>query len=172
MAKDRAWRPEYLQKQYEAMRWLCSMGLTPDEIRIMRWGQVDELDRAINIVKPVTVLQYDRVTQYIKRNEYDKTFKISLKKTPCEWFFLKSKIPCPWMFTREEPKSWRKEESRDSLFTPGEIKHILDNPLNFFGKPDVSALTIPDYFGILELSNLNITKMKTKELEKKAILIG
>lgn len=124
MAVDRSWSPAYLQKQKEAIGWLLELGLTPEEIRVLRWGCVDDLDKVFIFRTEVTYLKADLGIGEIKREEYPRELKISLRGTRCEEFFLKSKIPCPWMFTRERPKTWRKEGSKESLYSLSEIKAI------------------------------------------------
>lgn len=171
MSKDRSWDFGYLQKQYEAMRWLhYELGISPDEIRLYRWGAVNEGDKTLRITKKIVDLKTSRAfSGVVKHDERERTFYIELKGTPNEWFFLKSKLSCPWMFTRERPTTWRREGSKSSLFTPGEIRRILIEDSRYVENSTPDILKEVDIFGILEVSNLNITKMETKELERKAI---
>ena len=173
MAVDRSWSPAYLQKQKEAIGWLYKLGLTPEEIREMRWGSsVDDADKVLLVRRMVTFEKVDLKTWQIERSEYEKTFKIPLRHTECEWFFLKSKIPCSWMFTRERPKTWRREGSKESLYSLSEIKAICRRfnsvyPCKKLSLNSINLLTNPDNFANIEVSKLNITKSKTKELESK-----
>ena len=172
MAVDRSWSPAYLQKQKEAIGWLLELGLTPEEIRVLRWGCVDDLDKVFIFRTEVTYLKADLGTGEIQREEGHKELKISLRGTRCEGFFLKSKIPCPWMFTRERPKTWRREGSKESLYSLSEIKAICRRfnsvyPCKKLSLNSINLLTNPDNFANIEVSKLNITKSKTKELEGK-----
>lgn len=171
MAIDRSWSPAYLQKQKEAMWWLCEQGLTTEEIREMKWGAVDDGDKAFLIRRMVTFEKIDLNTWQIERTEYEKAFKIPLRGTECEWYFLKSKIPCPWMFTRERPKTWRKEGSKESLYSLAAVEKICSetpsiDPCKCFESDSISLLTNFDEFANIEVSKLNITKSKTEELRK------
>lgn len=172
MAVDRSWSPAYLQKQKEAIGWLLELGLTPEEIRVLHWGCVDDLNKVFIFRTKVTFLKADLATGEIRREEYDKELKISLRGTKCEWFFLKSKIPCPWMFTRERPKTWRKEGSKESLYSLAAVEKICSetpsiDPCKCLESDSINLLTKMDKFANIEVSKLNITKMKTKELESK-----
>ena len=172
MATDRSWDPSYLQKQYEAMAWLAKQGMTPVEICNLTWGAVDEADKVFKIKKKVVFLQADLDNGgIVKREEYDKDFRVPLKGTESEWFFLKSRIYCGWMFAREQPPSWRKEKSVSSLFTPVEIEEIIEENSGKLDNTAINALTSEQVFDTIELSKLNITKMKTKELEKEATMV-
>lgn len=171
MAVDRSWSPAYLQKQKEAMWWLLELGLTPEEIREMRWGSVDDGEKVLLIRRMVTFEKVDLKTWQIERSEYEKIFKIPLRHTECEWFFLKSKIPCPWMFTRERPKTWRREGSKESLYSLAAVEKICSetpsiDPCKCLESDSINLLTKMDKFVNIEVSKLNITKSKTKELRK------
>ena len=167
MAVDRSWRPEYLHKQHEAMRWLVSQGFSLEEIRELRWGRVDEGERTLSVIRGVVSVQYDLATGVMRRDEHEREFKIPLKETECEWFFLRSKICCPWMFTREEPKTWRREGSAAALYSLSDIQKICGKTLP---ESTISELTSSSVFGNIEVSNLNITRMETKELVEKAMV--
>lgn len=172
MAVDRSWSPAYLQKQKEAIGWLLELGLTPEEIRVLHWGCVDDADKVLLVRRMVTFEKVDLKTWQIERSEYEKTFKIPLRHTKCEWFFLKSKIPCPWMFTRERPRTWRREGSKESLYSLAEVEKICSeiysiDPCKCLGSGSINLLTNIDEFANIEVSKLNITKSKTKELESK-----
>lgn len=171
MAIDRSWSPAYLQKQKEAMWWLCEQGLTPEEIREMKWGSVDDGEKVFLMRRMVTFEKIDLNTWQIERTEYEKAFKIPLRGTECEWYFLKSKIPCPWMFTRERPKTWRREGSKESLYSLAEVEKICSEcspvyPCKKVESDSISILTKFDKFANIEVSKLNITKSKTEELRK------
>ena len=173
MAIDRSWSPAYLQKQKEAIRWLFKQGLTPEEIREMRWGAVDDADKLLRIRARITSVTADLNSSKSTRTEYEHEFRIQLRHSECEWFFLKSKISCAWMFTRERPKTWRREGSKESLYSLSDIRaicrtnHSVD-PCKMFNLDSINLLTNPDNFANIEVSKLNITKPKTKELESKA----
>lgn len=173
MAIDRSWSPAYLQKQKEAIRWLFKQGLTPEEIREMRWGAVDDADKLLRIRAKITSIIADLNSFESTRTEYEHEFQIQLRHSECEWFFLKSKISCAWMFTRERPKTWRREGSKESLYSLSDIRgicrknHSVD-PCKRFTPNSINLLTNTDNFANIEVSNLNITKPKTKELESKA----
>lgn len=176
MAVDRSWSPAYLQKQKEAIWWLYKLGLTPEEIREMRWGpSVDDADKVLLVRRMVTFEKVNLKTWQIERSEYEKTFKVPLRHTECEWFFLKSKIPCPWMFTRERPKTWRKEGSKESLYSLAAVEKICSeipsiDPCKRLEKGSINLLTKVDKFANIEVSKLNITKMKTEELESRTLV--
>lgn len=170
MAVNRSWDSNYLQKQYEAMEWLVDQGMSLDEIRLMRWGSVDESNKTITLNKKMTILKADMKNPgLVKRDEYDKTFTVPLRGTKCEWFFLHSGIYCVWMFTREKPLYTQREKSRPSLFTSDEIKRALEARRKLVENSTINALTNDDLFANIEVSKANITKMKTAELERKAI---
>jgi len=171
MAIDRSWSPAYLQKQKEAMWWLLELGLTPEEIRVLRWGCVDDANKVFIFSTEVTYLKADLGTGEIQREECQRELKISLRGTRCEWFFLRSKIPCPWMFTRERPKTWRKEGSKESLYSLAEVEEICSEcspvyPCKKVESGSINLLTNFDKFANIEVSKLNITKSKTEELRK------
>lgn len=155
--------PDYVEAQHSAMRWLVKQGLSLEEVREARWGMVDEGDKIISIPSSVTHIKYDTTTGVMFRKTTEgKTFKIPIKETGHEWFFLKSKIKCPWMFIREWPKTWRKEGSRESLYSLSEVEQICKDldPTSI----NTSLLTkLPD-FDRIKLSNLNITKLKTERV--------
>lgn len=165
MGIKREWSPEYLQKQHEAIRWLAEQGVSSEEIRLMTWGRVDDTTRELMIKKKVVFFQYDRENNAVKRDEYEREFRVQLRGTKCEWYFLKSKYPCMWMFVKFVPTSWRKEKTLDSLYTLEEIEAICGKGLV---NRDMSVLTNNGFFANIETSRLNITKMKTKELIDKA----
>lgn len=133
---------------------------------------MDDLNKAFIFRTQVTYLKADLGTGEIQREECHKELKISLRGTKCEWFFLKSKIPCPWMFTRERPRTWRREGSKESLYSLAEMQEICDSfysvgPCKNLESDSINLLTNPDNFANIEVSKLNITKSKTKELESK-----
>lgn len=172
MAVDRSWSPAYLQKQKEAIGWLLELGLTPEEIRVLRWGCIDDANKVFIFRTKVTYLKADLGTGEIQREECQRELKISLRGTRCEWFFLKSKIPCPWMFTRERPRTWRREGSEESLYSLAEMWEVCENlypnrPCKKLESGSINILTNLDEFASIEVSKLNITKSKTKELESK-----
>lgn len=168
MAVDRSHNADYLQKQHRVMVWLYEQGISVEDIREMTWGSVDEEDKTFSLVTEVVHLQYDRESGLVKRDVSKKKIVIPLRGSEHEWFFLKSRIFCRWMFTRERPKTWRPEGSRDSLYSLSDIHGICGK----LGKIDnINALTNGDLFGTIEVSKMNITKMKTEELNKAAIQV-
>ena len=168
MSVDRSWSVDYLQKQHDAIKWLNKQGITPEEIRELRWGKVDDGDKTFSITTEVVYLQYDIKSNLCKRESYKKEFKVPLLGTECEWFFLRSKQPCPWMFTREKPKTWRREGSKESLYSLSDIQKICGKLALDKG---TTVLTNVDLFANIEVSKLNVTKMKTEELKRRAIRI-
>lgn len=162
--RPKEWSSQYLNQQFSAMRWLARQGLTPPEIRECRWGMVDESSRTITIKTKIFHLKYTRGTNMLLKDESEKEIKLSLKDSGQEQFFIKSRISCAWMFTAHPPKTWRKEGSREALFPVDEVEKVLQGlPLK-----SPSGLTILQLFANIEISNLNITKAKTKELTSKA----
>lgn len=167
MVKTKEWSKEYLQRQYEAMCWLAEQGLTVEEIRNMRWGQVDEFKREIGVKRMVTSIKYDSKTGVLDKTQEEKEIPVKIEGK-CSDFFLKSKICCTWMFTCHKPKTWRREGSREALFPVSFVKKIVQNYLHPY---NISVLTNVDKFATIEVSKLNITKMKTKEQTEEAIVV-
>ena len=166
MPINRAWGLEYLQMEREAARWLIEQGVAIEQVRELTWGAADETTRTIRITSKEVMIKYDLEWKIMEREEKEKEFHLPAKGSGCEYFFFKSRISCGWMFTKERPRSWRKEKSRDSLFTPDEFEE-------FCGKDslDGGTTTLTDlaFFGNIEISKLNITKTKTQELLDKAV---
>lgn len=158
MAKE--YRLHYLNQQYSAMRWLAKQGLSPVDIRKMRWGAVDETTRKIRIVNKISHIRYDTDTGMMSRVEEERELWLPIKGSGHEWFFLESKFKCPWMFTTRPPLTWRKEGSMKYLF-PLEIVEKMCRNLEL--TDSASVLTKSGIFDSIEVSKLNITKMKTKE---------
>lgn len=151
----------YLNKQIQAMRWLYQQGLTPDEIRVLRWGSVDETTKKIRIRQKMFFIRYDLKTGVESRIEDEREIQIPIEGSGNEWFFLKSKFKCPWMFTAHEPKTWRKQGSEEALFPVTSVeKYCTDNTIN--------GLTFMDMFDNIEVSKLNITNSKPQELIREA----
>ena len=168
MAKNSSYSLHYLNQEFAAMRWLATQGLRPDEIRELRWGQIDETDRTITIRQRLVNILYDRDSGQISRREYDHKIKIPLVGSGCEYFFLKSKTPSLfWVFTEHRPKGWRREESREALF-PLEVVEKCCQDLQI---QNTSPLTFLDECGTIEISKLNIHKSKTTELIREAELV-
>jgi len=166
-------RPEeyslhYLNQQYSAMRWLAKQGLTPVQIREMRWGAVDETTRTIRVVSKVFYLYHNPKTGLLSRKEEEREIHIPVTGSGHEWYFLKSKYICPWMFTAKPPKTWRREGSREALFPLAEVERACRDLVL---TESTSVLTFLENFDTIELSNLNITKMETKELIEKAKVV-
>lgn len=163
MAQNREHSAAYLAEQYEAMRWLRSWGLTPEQIAGATWGMVDETIRSVAITEPARFYRYDRKKGAIEWEEYGHKEWVSVKGESVEHFFLKSQIFCGWMFTRERPKSWRKEKSADSRFPVSEVEKIVagveERPKNL--------LTNLEQFATIEIAEVNIrNSAKDKELVK------
>lgn len=174
MAKQQSTRREYslhyLNQQFSAMRWLAKQGLTPEEIREARWGMVDEADKTISFETYISSALFDLKTGLIVSNpdRQRRELKIPIKGTGHEWFFLESKYMCPWMFTAHQPKTWRREGSREALF-PLEVveKMCRDLPTS----NAMSVLTNNEKCARIELSKLNITKTKRIEQIQEADVI-
>ena len=159
MGKD--YDPSYLNKQFAAMRWLAGQGLTPEEIREMRWGAVDETTKKIKLRQTFFFIRYDLKTKSMIKDEYDREIYIDIKGSGNEWFFLESKYRCPWMFTAYPPKTWRKEGSKKALFP---LNVIERNIKDLSTKDSTRVLTFSDLFANIEVSKLNITNSKPKGL--------
>lgn len=159
----------YLNKQIYAMRWLAQQGLTPEEIRTFRWGAVDETSKTITVRKKLFFIRYNRENGIISRIEDTKEVRIPIPEDrELRYFFLKSKYICPWMFTAEPPKTWRREGSKSSLFPLDSIKNYCKDRLSL---ETSSVLTNLDKFDTMNLSKLNITKLKTQEPIREAKVI-
>ena len=170
MAKrPREYRLHYLNQQYSAMRWLAKQGLAPETIRELRWGAVDETTRKIRVIEKVFFIRYDTKTGMIFRDEKERELWIPIKGSGHEWFFLESKFKCPWMFTTRPPLTWRKEGSKKYLF-PLEVVEKMCRNLEL--TDTTSVLTKSGIFDNIEVSKLNITKMKTKEPIREAEVIN
>lgn len=162
MAKSREWSKDYLQKQIKAMRWLAYQGLTAYEIREMSWGAVDESKRTLRLRKTLFSVRYDLSTKQIYKVQHDKFVETEVDDPECADFFFKSKIYCAFIFTAHRPKTWRKQGSRESLFPVEVVENFCQKELI---KDSASALTKLGSFATIELSKLNITKMKTEWAE-------
>lgn len=166
MAKEQSNKREYslhyLNQQFSAMRWLAKQGMTPEEIREARWGMVDEADKTITIKTYLFRAQYDRETGVVARDGANqiREVKIPLSGTDHEWFFLKSKFMCPWMFTAHQPKTWRREGSREALFPTSVIQRVCED---LAISNDMSVLTNIEKCATIRVSKLNITKTKSIE---------
>lgn len=162
------WDLHYLNQQFSAMRWLAKQGLTPVQIREFRWGAVDEVEKTIRVVSKIFHIYHHEGSNFISRKEEEREIHIPIIGSGHEWFFLKSKYICPWMFTATPPKTWRREGSKESLF-PLEVVERACRDLVL--TESTSVLTFLEEFDTIELSNLNITKMETKELIEKAKVV-
>ena len=160
MAKKSEYSLHYLNQQYSAMRWLGKQGLTPETIRELRWGMVDESNMTIKVPFTVFSIKYDENTGISARTETERELQISFRGSGHEWFFTKSHIYCAWMFTSERPRTWRRKGSEKSLFP---LKIVEKMCRNIELTDTVSILTKSGMFDSIEVSKLNITKMKTKE---------
>lgn len=170
MANSREYSKDYLLEMYSAMRWLKEQGLSCEQIREMRWGIVDETDRNIHFPSPVTSIKMNLTTREYEENTEIKDVLIPIKGSGHEWFFLKSKYKCPWMFTKQNPKSWRKEKSREELFSLEEIEELTKSvipPVLPLLLDEIKALTESFDFGNIRVSIENITKTEAKEQTRK-----
>lgn len=165
MGKD--YDPSYLNKQFAAMRWLAVQGLTPEEIREMRWGAVDETTKKIKLRQTFFSIKYDLKTRAMIKDEYDREILIDIEGSGNEWFFLKSMFKCPWMFTSHPPKTWRKEGSKEALF-PLDI--IERNVKELLIKDSTRGLTFSELFDNIEISKLNITNSKPEEIREAKVV--
>ena len=166
--KGREHTLHYLNQEFAAMRWLAKQGLTPEEIREFRWGNVDETTRTISVKQSVFHYRYDLTSQRLYKMESKREIKIPCANSEQEWFFLKSKTPSHfWMFTSYKPKGWRKEEGRKALF-PLEVVEKCCRDVQIEAKMSLNFLN--DY-GNIEVSKLNIQKSKTVELIEEAEIV-
>lgn len=174
---DRSYNEKYLAKQQMAIKWLAAQGMSYEEIRTATWGMVDDGDKTIAIPTRICSIRYDCETDLVFRQEHTKRVKIRLTGTENEQFFLKSKIPCTWMFTRERPRTWRKEGSKESLYSLPEIQRIIEGDEaarlnNGAQQLDGSMLTKLLKFATIEVSKLNITKSEpTEGIEEAEVVI-
>ena len=167
--KSKEYSLHYLNQQYSAMRWLGKQGLTPEVIREFRWGMVDETTKTIRITRKSFFIKYDLKTGIATRTEDERESQITIQGSGHEWFFLHSRFICPWMFTTRPPLTWRKEGSRESLF-PLEVVEKMCREIEV--NDTVSILTKSGIFDSIEVSKLNITKMKTKEPTREAQVVS
>lgn len=160
----------YLNQQFSAMRWLAKQGLTSEEIREARWGMVDDAEKVITIKTYISsaLFNLESGTLIRKPATERRELKIPIKGTEHEWFFLESKFMCPWMFTAHQPKTWRREGSREALF-PLEVveKMCRDLPTS----NAMSVLTKIEKCATIRVSKLNITKTKSIEQIQEAHVI-
>lgn len=168
MAKKGNYSLHYLNLEFAAMRWLAIQGLTPEEIRELRWGQIDETDKTIRVRQRFVSILYNSNNGQILRKEYERSTKISLIGSGCEYFFLQSKTPSLfWVFTEHRPKGWRREEGMEALF-PLEIVEKCCQDLQL---QNTSPLTFIDKCANMEVSKLNIHKSKTAEPIREAEVV-
>ena len=167
--KQTSWNTHYFNQQISAMRWLVKQGLSPVEIRTFRWGAVDETTKTIAIRSKMFFIRYNRETGIISRTEDYKEVKTPIPEDrELRHFFLKSKYMCPWMFTATPPQTWRKEESKSSLFPLEVVENYCQEVTPIESS---SVLTNLDNFATIKISKLNITKLKTQEPIKEAKVI-
>lgn len=166
MANNREYSESYLFEQIEAMRWLKEQGLSCEQIRDMRWGMVDETDRCIHFPTSVTSLKANLKTGEIVKNTEVKDVLIRIKESGHEWFFLKSKYKCAWMFTKQVPKSWRKEKSREDCYSLEAVENFTKGIPTSVISPfieELNELTKALEFDSIRVSIANITNPETKE---------
>lgn len=108
---NRSLPPEYTREQRAAIIWLSQQGMTAADIRIMRWGSVDQLAHTITITKRRGLIHYKR--------------QLKIRGTEAEYYFLKSKIYAAWMFVKERPRGWSREKAYASLYSIDEISAII-----------------------------------------------
>ena len=102
---DRSFTEDYLNKQYEAMRWLYDQGLTVEQIQTFHWGNVQEAEKMIRVSKPMVTIRLDRKSDQVDRNAGVRDVLIPLSGSKYEWFFMGSRIYCHWVFLREKPRT-------------------------------------------------------------------
>lgn len=166
MPNKRNFTDSYLYAQVSAMKWLKEQGLTPEQIKDMRWGMVDESNRCIYFPTSVTSLKMDLKTGEITKNTEIKNVPIYVKGSGHEWFFLKSKFKCAWMFTRQVPKSWRKEKSREDCYSLEAVENLTKDVFTPVISPlfeKIDELTKTFKFRNIRVSIANITNPEAKE---------
>lgn len=158
---DRSFTKDYLKEQHEAIRWLYELGLSTADIRELRWGAVDEAEKVLKLNIPIAYLILDGKTGDIRKETETREFKISLRNHEHSDFLLKSRVYCPWMFTRERPRTWRREGSKESLYSLPDIREICGKPRT--SEVSENVLTKLLKFGKIDISKLNITNLKNLE---------
>ena len=158
----------YLNSEIHAMRWLSEQGLSPAEIREMRWGAADETIKKIRLRQEVFFLRYDAKTNAVMSDSYPKEMLIEVKDKEVFDFFFKSKIFCPWMFTAHMPKARSREGSREALFPLKDVEKYCEKNCSTDG---VSVLTFLQEFATIGISKLNITNSKPEELIEEAEVV-
>lgn len=159
---------QYLNQEYAAMRWLAKQGMTPEEIRELTWGKIDEDTRTISVVSKIIHCRYDIESHQLYRQEEKREIRLPIIGSGHEWFFLKSKTPSHfWVFTAYRPKGWRKEVAREALFPLG----VVEKACRDVEITTKSPLKLFDDYGNIEVSKLNIQKSKTVELIEEAEVV-
>lgn len=158
---DRSFSKEYLQRQYNAMRWLFSKGVKLREIQNFTLGNVDEETREVKITRREQVARYYSGLGMVYVDSWDEEVRFDVRGSGCEQFFLKQKFISSYMFTREKPKSWRKKIAVESLYSLSEIRGICS--MDRIDPIDINVLTMSPGFGKIKVSKLNITNLKAKE---------
>ncbi len=160
---DRSFSPDYLQKQHNAMRWLYSQGLKLREIQKLSFGNIDESSREVMVNRREIEARYFSGLGRVWVDSWEREVRFNVKGSGYEnWFFTQKFRSC-YFFTKEQPKSWRREIARNSLYSLAEIREICT------AKPPISKniLTFKPEFGTIDITKLNITNLKAKELEEK-----
>lgn len=140
---DRSLPPEYLKEQHTAIVWLSKQGMTDDDIRIMRWGALDQPKRQLTITRRLGPIKWHQ--------------QLNVKGTEAEHFFMKSKIYAAWMFVKERPRGWSREKAYASLYTPDEISTITS----------IKPLTIEPIYDTIRLAEtLDVKIQNLSELER------
>lgn len=144
--------PTRLQnQQILAMRWLASQGLTAEEIRAFRWGNVDEFNRSITLTKPVVSCIHDREQGIICTRIDKKSVRFSPVGSGTEWFFFKSPTPSLfWVFVKYYHKNghWRAEQQLEILYSTEEIEGFIEN----HEKLSTRLLTLEESFATMKVS--------------------
>lgn len=158
----------YLNQEIMAMRWLSEQGLSPAEIRLMRWGDVDETTKKIRLDQQVFLIRYDKRWNAMTRDSYTKKLWVEVTDKQLADFFFKSPMYCSWVFTAHRPKTWRREGSKAALFPVEVVEKYCQNNCSI---DCISLLTFLEDFATIEVSKLNITNSKPKELIKEAEVV-
>ena len=153
-------------QQIAAMRWLASFGLSPEHIRTLRWGCVDELKRTITIRTNIVSHLYDKEQGIIFKKIDTKNTAIPLSGTGLEWFFLKSNTPSLfWVFVKNYPKRgrWRANQQLEILYSTDEINVFIRDVQKIPENITTNLLTFEPKFATIEVAKLNFTNLENLE---------
>lgn len=156
-------------QQIAAMRWLASHGVTPEQIRTFRWGDVDEANRKITLQKAFFRYVYDKETNLVYSKREVRDVALSPVGSGTEWFWFKSKIPSFfWVFLKYYPvaKRWRKEQQLDCLYPVEEIEMFIRDVEKLPSGINTNLLTMDKKFATIEVSKVNFTNQNREHTEK------